>query len=195
MLSLGIDLSASKNKKSYFCLLENLRIKQLGYFKTNKELLELVKIIKPNVIAIDAPLSMPKNKGLRKIEKELRKLGIFAYPPLIPSMKNLTKRGIKIKMLLEKNKFKVIEVFPSAIFQLEPIKNKLKNLNRKEKICKILEAIFGKKFDYNQHLLDSIIAAWLGKLYLEKKFEKVGSTTDFLILPSSAIIRKISSKL
>jgi len=177
MKIVGIDLATEKGKTG-FCFLKDRKI-ETSILKTDKEIIEKIKSAKANVIAIDAPLSLPRDGKTRKAEKELRKMGIRVYPPLIPSMRNLTLRGIKLRKKLEK-KYRVIEVYPGIFYDKFGIPRK-KNRN---KLIKLFKNKFGikAKGKLNQHELDAITAAVIGKLFLKKKTVAVGDQREGQII-------------
>ena len=111
MKILGIDLAGSEKRKTGICILnENLEAICFYVFK-DKEILDLVKKEKPDLISIDAPLSLPKGRKslkrkskihFRECDKELWKFGIKFFPITLGPMRKLTERGIKLKKILEK---------------------------------------------------------------------------------------------
>lgn len=178
MKIVGLDLAGVEKNKTGFCFLENSKVETCVLYK-DKEIIEKIKEIKPEIIAIDAPLSLPKKGLMRKIEKELRKKGIRIFPPLLPSMKKLTERGIKIKNILRRNNFRVIETYPGAVKDILRIPRK-----NKEKLIKVL-----KKFKINirktitEHELDAVVCALIGRLFLENKAIAFGDKEGKIILP------------
>jgi len=152
MKIIGIDLATEKGKTGFCIRNKKTRIYIL---KTDKEIIEKINKTKPDIIAIDSPLSLPK-KGLRKAEKELLKLGIKVFPPLMPSMKKLAQRAIKIKRQLKN--YKVIEVYPHAVRKILKIKTK------------------------KSHRNDAKLCALVGKLYVEKKTKAIGNRKEGQII-------------
>ena len=82
---IGIDLAASSRKPTGWATLKNQNVKtQLLY--TDKEILENTLQNHPELIAIDAPLSLPKNgEFFRKTDKEMIRKGYRVLPPKLPS--------------------------------------------------------------------------------------------------------------
>lgn len=155
MRAVGIDLAGLEKNPSGFCILEfNEKTKtNVELLFTTKEILEKTVELRPNVVAIDAPLSFPKKGYFRDSDIELRRRGFRPLSPLFPSMKLLTNRGILIKSQLNKRGIKVIEVFPRAT-----------------------ESILGLKKEprINEHMYDALLCALTGKFYLQNKYELVG---------------------
>ena len=191
MKILGIDLAASEKRKTGICLLnEKLETKCFVVFK-DKEILKLAEKERPDLIAIDAPLSLPKGrKSLEKTEKihfrecdrQLWNYGIKFFPITLGPMRKLTQRGIKLRKILEK-KFKVIEVYPGATQDILKIPRKQKGLEKLKKgLLKLGIKIEKKELSGDE--LDAITAAFTGWLYLKGKCKAIGQKSEGqIILP------------
>ncbi|OYT26449.1 MAG: nuclease [Thermoprotei archaeon ex4572_64] len=139
-----------------------------GKFKTGIAVLELhskyifVKVIdsinivdevvktKPQIVAIDAPLTTPSKGINRLIEIRARRFGLKLLPPLMSGMRRLTEYAIEIKNILKSYGVKVIEVHPSST---------LKVMNMSREVCAITGLLYYKqcyaslKDEYNQELI------------------------------------------
>ena len=123
MIVIGIDLAGSEKRNTGICILnENLDARCFVVHK-DEEILDLIEKFKPDLIAIDAPLSLPKGRKsldrrgkihFRECDKKLFEFGIKFFPITLGPMRMLTKRGIKLRKILEKKGYKVIEVYPGA---------------------------------------------------------------------------------
>jgi hypothetical protein len=185
----GIDLAGSEKRKTGICILDKkLKADCFCVFK-DKEIFELIKKIKPKLIAIDAPLSLPKGrKSLKRKEKihfreadrQLRRYGIKFFPITLGPMRKLTERGIKLRKTLEK-KFKVIEVYPGATQDILKIPRKQKGI---EKLKKGIEKLGIKilKKNPNGDELDAITCAFTGWLYLKRKCIAIGDKKEGQII-------------
>lgn len=190
MVVVGIDLAGSEKRETGFCILgENLNVKVFTVF-SDKEILDLIKKINPKIIAIDAPLALPKGRKslkqksgphLRECDKELIKLKIKFFPITLGPMRKLTERGIRLRKILEKNGFKVIETYPGGAQDILKIPRK-----PKEKLVQGLKKIGIKRIPpkATKHELDAITCALVAKMYLDGEFLALGSKEEmFLILP------------
>jgi len=195
MKILGIDLAGSEKRKTGICILnENLEAKCFCLFK-DREILDLIEKEKPNLIAIDAPLSLPRGRKslkkkskihFRECDKELWKLGIKFFPITLGPMRKLTERGIKLRKILEK-KYKVIEVYPGATQDILKIPRKQKGIEKLKKGLEKLGIKFFKK-NLNGDELDAVTCAFTGFLYLKGKFLALGNKKEGqIILPSKKI--------
>jgi predicted nuclease with RNAse H fold len=191
MKIIGIDLAGSEKRKTGICILnEKLKANCFCVFK-QKEILNLIEKEKPDLIAIDAPLSLPKGRRslkrkskfhFRKCDRELWKLGIKFFPITLGPMRKLTERGMKLKKILEK-KYKVIEVYPGATQDLLGIPRKQKGLKNLKKGLERFKIKISKKSP-NGDELDAITCAFTGFLYLKGKFKAIGDRGEGqIILP------------
>jgi len=189
MKIIGIDLAGSKKRKSGICILnEKLEANCFCLFK-DKEILDLIEKEKPDLIAIDAPLSLPKgrrslkkrsNIHFRECDKELFKLGIKFFPITLGPMRKLTERGIRLRRILEK-KYKVIEVFPGATQDILKIPRKQKGL-KKLKIGLEKFKIKFLKEKLNGDELDGATCALTGFFFLKGKFLAIGDKKEGQII-------------
>lgn len=191
---IGIDLAGSEKRNTGFCLLSNNSIDKTNKKTTNveilysdKQILDRIKKFKTKIkiIAIDAPLSLPKgrkniddrnNVHFRQCDLGLRKLGIKFFPITLGPMRMLTKRGMKLKQKIEKisKRIKVIEIYPGASYDVFGLdrKNKQQIIKFMKKFVKITRR------SYTQDELDAVCAAITGKFYLHKKAVILGNKID-----------------
>ena len=102
---MGIDLGS----KTGICVLnQNCKFSTVG---SDEEILAIAAREKPALIAIDAPLSLPRKGYFRWFEKKLLKRG-FKLLPIKDAMLELAKRGMRLRKKLLK--FRVIEVHPTS---------------------------------------------------------------------------------
>jgi len=191
MKILGIDLAGSEKRKTGICVLnEKLEANCFCVFK-DKEILDLIEKERPDLIAIDAPLSLPKKRKslkrkskihFRECDKELWKFGIKFFPITLGPMRKLTERGIRLRKILEK-KYKVIEVYPGATQDILEIPRKQKGFKKLKKGLERLGIKILKK-EPNGDELDAITCAFTGYLYLKGKFLAIGDKKEGqIILP------------
>ena len=188
MIIVGIDLAGVETRETGFCILDGMRIKTF-VLHTDEEIISQIDKIKPSIIAIDAPLTLPEgrksidertNIHLRECDKELLRRGIKFFPITLGPMRQLTKRGIKLKKTLRK-KYRVIEVYPGGAQDVLNIPRKQKGL---EKLRQRLEelGIEGINKKATDHELDAITCALVGKMFLDEKAEILGSE-DGIVMP------------
>lgn len=121
---LSIDLAASEKRETGIAYFQNGKIITKTIF-TNSEIFELVNLLSPKLIAMDAPLSLPFGRKsihqrdtnhFRECDLKLRALKIRFFPVTLGPMRKLTERGMNLKIEFEKLGIEVIEIFPGATF-------------------------------------------------------------------------------
>ena len=181
MLVIGLDLAGSEKRPTGFCILEKMNV-ETNLVYSDEEIIQKIEKLKPTVIAIDAPLSLPKgrksieertNVHLRECDKELLRRKIKFFPITLGPMRKLTERGIRLKNILEGKGFKVIEVYPGGAQDILKIPRKQNGLDKLVKGLKKLR-IKGLNESMSDHELDAVTCAFVGKLFLEGKSETLG---------------------
>lgn len=195
MVVVGLDLAGVKTRPSGVCVLNEMRVKtELLYL--DKEIIGQIQRLKPEIITIDAPLSLPKgrksieertNVHLRECDKELLKRGIKFFPITLGPMRKLTERGIKLKKLLKDRGFEVIEVYPGGAQDVWNIPRKQRGLEKLMNGLKKL-GIKGLKKDMSDHELDAVTCALIGKYYLDGKAEVLGTIDNGIVMPNRITI-------
>lgn len=186
----GIDLAGAEHRPSGVCVLVGWRaITDLLY--SDAELVELIEREMPAIVAIDAPLSLPLGRRdlsmpgphLRQCDRELLRMRIKFFPVSLGPMRELTKRGIKLRCVLEKLGLRVIEVYPGGAQDLWHLPRAHQD---KEKLLKGLRGfgIRGLRANSSVHELDAATAALVGKLYAERRYIAIGNEVEGqIILP------------
>lgn len=191
MVVVGIDLAGVETRQTGFCILKGMKT-ETSILHSDDEIIKKIEEIKPDVVAIDAPLSLPKGRKsieektdvhLRECDRELLRRRIKFFPITLGPMRSLTKRGIKLKRILKKKGFRVIEVYPGGAQDVWKIPRKQKGL---EKLRKGLERLRVKELTekMSDHELDAITCALVGKLFLEGNAEILGVLEDGIVMPT-----------
>lgn len=192
----GIDLTGSQEKPSGWAVLEE------GYATTkrilsDREILEEVSALRPHLVCIDAPLSLPRGRIspfdddpgkrthgiMRDCERILARRGIKSYPSLIRSMQNLTARGISLSRSIREMGIDVIETYPGGAQDVIGIPRKGKSL---EHLIRGL-SLFGISGEYTQKKvshdeIDAITCAVVGLFYLNGMSEAIGMEEEGQII-------------
>ena len=167
---LGIDLTGSPKRKSAYVLMEkDKRIVDFGFFGDDDEIAGYVLARRPEVIALDAPLTLPLRGNMRGCDKALRRLGMRVFPPLMKGMKKLTLRGSLLAQMLRERGFTVIEVFPRGAQILLGAYTKKDPKTLKMSLEKVT-GISLSGLPENLDLLDAFTAAYTALSFYSKRF-------------------------
>jgi len=190
LLIVGLDLAGVENRPSGLCLLRNMRA-ETSLVYSDYEVLEKIEESEPEIVAIDAPLSLPAgresieqrtNVHLRECDKELLRRRIKFFPVTLGPMRKLTSRGIDLKRILENKRFRVIEVYPGGAQDILGIPRKQQGLDRLMSGLK-KAGVRGLNNRMSDHELDAVTCALVGKLYLEGKSVMYGTSDQAIIMP------------
>jgi predicted nuclease with RNAse H fold len=204
----GIDLTSTQAKPSACLGLDSRsQLVYLGFLVANKDVVALLGFYSPQVIAIDAPLSLPlglccleencpcqrkSSKKNRQCDQELRRQGIPCYPTTKKTfIKNLIYRGIELKTSIAhelKQASQVIEVYPFAskvrLFGTTmPRKTTKQGISfLRDKLGDILPGLKPYLDTFNHDLCDAALAAYTGLLYHQNRAEPLGTSKEGLII-------------
>jgi len=188
-VTVGIDLAGVETRPTGFCILEGMNACTCLVY-SDKEILDKAIEASPRVVAIDAPLALPKGRTsleerngvhLRQCDKELRKMGIKFFPVTLGPMRKLTERGIRLKKNLVERRLEVIETYPRAAQDLLRIPRKQHSLSD---LKKALEKLGVKGLDDSMtgDELDAVTCALVGKMYLEGDYIAIGDPEEILMI-------------
>lgn len=189
-LSLGIDLAASEKSPSGVCLLKGKKIELVTTLYEDAALVEFARLHQPKIIAIDAPLSLPRGRRFpddregphfRECDLALRKLRIKFFPVTLGAMRKLTARGMRLRDKLSALGFEVIEVYPGGA---QDVLNIPRGKHSREGLRWGLESlgITGLPPELSLHELDAVTSALIGKLYLEGNCSVLGDPEEGTII-------------
>lgn len=184
----GIDLAGKTSSRTGLCLLKG-NLARTAVAHTDEDIIQFVQDSKPDLISIDAPLSLPRGRTsvydddparesagiLRYCERELKRRNVNSYPALIRSMQDLTRRGINLSEQFRKNGYPVIECFPGAaqdVIQL-PRKRTDESLLRTGLSKFGIEGPFCKGHVCHDEL-DAITASLVGQFFIAGFYEPLG---------------------
>jgi len=179
---IGIDLTAG-DKATGMALLNDYNVETCS-LSSDAELLTYIRKHKPRVVSIDSPLGLPGGKDsidskagiVRVAEHDLASVGIPAYPALIDSMRNLTLRGIRLRLAIEQlpRPPRVIESYPGAAQDILCIPRKQKSLDLLREGLRRL-GLNGPGLETRSHdEMDAITSAIVGRYFEAGLFEPMG---------------------
>ena len=208
MVILGVDLRASSKRPSTVVALDSdSNVVFFDSFDHDPELHEMVKVCKPDLIAIGAPLALPgglccletncscrfsapQNKG-RQSEIDLARMGISCFFTNKGSIvRGLIYRSIQMNQHLSEMGCRVIEVYPHATKVLlfgdnAPPKNNPASVTfLKEKLIPLVPGLdsYVEKMDRNS--CDAVLNAYTAVLHWDDKTDMLGTEEEgMLVLP------------
>jgi len=194
MKAVGIDLAGVEKRPSGFCVLDKSLNAKTSILYSDKQIIQELAKINPDIVSIDAPLALPKARPslsakykkyphLRECDKELARMGIKFFPVTLGPMRKLTMRGIKLRKILERRGVKVIESFPGGAQDILGIPRKQKGVEKLRKAL-INLGITGdiEKEEISGHELDAITSALVGIFYLEGNYKAIGDPEEILMI-------------
>lgn len=198
-------MTSSESKPSACLGLDNeLQVSYFGFLSKDSDIVAVAALYLPQVIAIDAPLSLPlglshleevfaaqassQKKG-RACERELAQLGIPCYFTTEKSIiKKMVQRGIGLKNELWQAGFQVIEVYPYAskvrlLGRHIPKKTTSEGMTfLKGHLGNILPSLTPHLSILDHNLCDAAVAAYTACLYCQNKAEAIGNSEEGSIL-------------
>jgi hypothetical protein len=179
---IGIDLAGIQKNPTGLAVWKNKEISACQLY-TDKEIVGTTLNWQPTMIAINAPLSLPRKGLLRKTDREMHKQGYPVFPPLFRTMEKLTLRAMKMAKEITKESVSILEVHPASTRKALEIPSK--------DGCRIQKIFLqlGLKGDLEKrplttHEIDAVTAALTGYLYLQGKTELIGDEKEGCIAVS-----------
>ena len=132
---------------------------------------------RPRVVSIDSPLSVPASGIIRESERELMALRVGVYPCLLPSMRGLTARGMRLKAALEAAGLRVIEGFPGAAQDALGIPRKrVSQAELRAGLERYGLTLPERKLAHDE--LDAVTAALIGQYFARGRFYAFGAARE-----------------
>lgn len=194
----GIDLRSGARYPTGLAVMgHDGRLLDLRVVRTDEAILEAVEAHRPAVIAIDAPLALPEGRDcvdptcvcasagiMREVDRAAARAGYRPFPTLLPSMVNLTLRGIALRETLQAAGHRVVEVYPGMTQDVLGIPRKGASIEglRLGLFRAGVRGIPRRRITHDE--LDAVTCALTGLLYLERRTEVMGPGVPVpLVLP------------
>ena len=138
MSIVGLDLAGVETRPTGSCILTDMKAQTFDLF-TDAEIIEKTVKANPQIITIDAPLSLPPGRKsieertgnhLRDSDRVLLKMGIKLFPITLGPMRKLTVRGIRLRETFEHMGFTVLEAYPGGAQDVLGIPRKQQGLEK-----------------------------------------------------------------
>jgi len=184
----GIDLAGSPRRPTGLCVLRGLRAQtQVAY--GDQEILGAVEKARPDLVPIDAPLSLPPGRTnihdrggehLRECDRELRRRRIRFFPITLGPMRMLTERGLALKAKIEAMGFSVVECYPGGAQDLWHIPRQ--HQDRAGLLHGLAHlGVKGLTAEMTGDELDAVTAALVGHWCLTGRGEMLGGDSGILV--------------
>jgi predicted nuclease with RNAse H fold len=184
----GIDLAGSPRRPTGLCLLRGFTaVARIAF--TDDDILDMIMRARPDLVPIDAPLSLPKGRRtihdrsgehLRDCDRELLRLGIRFFPITLGPMRMLTTRGLALKRKLSAMGYRTVECYPGAAQDVWGLPRQHRNLQglltglRKLGVRGLRKTVTGDE-------LDAATAALVGRYLLLGQGRMLGGERGILI--------------
>lgn len=202
-LSCGIDLRSGPRYPTGFALMSpDRRCSDVRIVRSDEEIVAAIHRSNARIVAIDAPLALPEGRDcadptcacasagiMREVDRIAAREGYRPFPTLLPSMVQLTLRGIALRKRLQADGFEVIEVYPGLVQDVLAIPRKragTDGLRRGLKRQGITGLPRSRRLSHDE--LDAVTCAFTGQLYLAGLTEVMGSGLPVpLVLPDRSL--------
>jgi predicted nuclease with RNAse H fold len=193
---LGLDLAGSPTRRTGCCVLAGPRRLVASVAYSDEEIRALVHEVRPKLIIIDAPLSLPRGRRtiedrfgphLRECDRELLRRRIRFFPLTLGPMRMLTERGMRLASEFAAAGFRVVEGYPGAsqdILRIPRKKTGVAPLRRGLLRLGLRGDVRRPNLTHDE--LDAVTIAWVGRKFLAGRGELIGDPTEgLMVLPIS----------
>jgi len=188
----GIDLAGSPRRDTGVCRIFDPERLTTTVLHSDLEILEFVREARPDLVVVDAPLSLPRGRRtiedrsgphFRECDRELLRRRIPFFPITLGPMRMLTARGMAIAETLSKSGLRVVEGYPGGSQDLLGLPRKKAGLDLLQRRLRSR----GLGGDVAQRPLtgdelDAVTIAWVGWNYQRGKGVLIGDPTEGLML-------------
>lgn len=190
----GLDLAGSPARDTGCCVFSSPVDFWVGVVYDDAAILAAVRKAKPDLVLIDAPLSLPRGRRtiedrggphFRECDRELRRLGVRFFPLTLGPMRMLTSRGMRLAARLARLGIRTREGYPGGA-------QDLLGLPRKQAGARALQGGLRRaglrgeltRRPLTHDELDAVTLGWVGHLYLRGKAMEIGDPSEgTMILP------------
>lgn len=190
LVVVGVDLAGSPRRPTGVCLLRGFRAETHVAF-SDDDILHVVRQAQPDLVPIDAPLSLPKGRRtihdrsgehLRDCDRELLRRGIRFFPVTLGPMRMLTERGLALKKKLRAMGYRAVECYPGAAQDVWGIPRQ--HRDRQGLLAGLRKlGLRGLRKTATSDELDAATAALVGRWYLLDRAEMLGDK-DGIVIPA-----------
>jgi uncharacterized protein len=190
LVVVGVDLAGSPRRPTGLCHLRGLRAETQIAF-SDDDILHVVRQARPDLVPIDAPLSLPKGRRtihdrsgehFRNCDRELLRRGIRFFPITLGPMRMLTERGLALKKKLRAMGYHAVECYPGAAQDVWGIPRQ--HRDRQGLLAGLRKlGLRGLRKTATSDELDAATAALVGRWFLLDRAEMLGDK-DGIVIPA-----------
>jgi uncharacterized protein len=195
----GIDLAGSPRRTTGVCRMDGTLTCSVGVAHTDAEIWQFVANGDPDLISVDAPLSIPRGRRsigdrhgphFRACDLALRARSIRFFPVTLGPMRMLTRRGMRLQRRFARAGIPTVESYPGAAQDLLRIPRKQAGVDALTLGLRAL-GVRGEleRTDLGHDELDAITCAVVGLLWLGGLGELVGDPAEGLMALPLARLR------
>tara|TARA_B100000686_G_scaffold350524_1_gene446752 strand:- start:1345 stop:1965 length:621 start_codon:yes stop_codon:yes gene_type:complete len=188
LVVVGIDLSGSSQRPTGVCVLHGLKAVTTLLFG-DAEILAKTCTAKPDLVLIDAPLSLPPGREtihdrngehFRPCDRVLQNRGIRFFPATLGPMRMLTERGLQIKEQLDAFGMVSVECYPGGALDVWGLPRQHHDLvGLRRGLTRM--GVEGLRADASAHELDATAAALTGYEFFMGAAEMIGGEHGMLL--------------
>ncbi|MGA8710729.1 MAG: DUF429 domain-containing protein, partial [Thermoplasmata archaeon] len=166
---------------------------------SDREILDFVETYRPQLVVIDAPLSLPRGRRtiedrsgphLRACDRELLRRKIPFFPLTLGPMRMLTVRGMRLERAFARRGYPAIEGYPGGaqdILGLPRKKAGVELLQRRLRGEGLRGDLERRALSHDE--LDAVTIAWVGWTFRKGRGVLIGDPTEGLMLLPEAPTR------
>lgn len=188
----GLDLAGSPKRGTGACRMAGPRRISSELLHEDGEVIEFVRAASPELVVIDAPLSLPRGRAtiedrsgphLRECDRELLRRHIPFFPLTLGPMRMLTVRGLSLQQELVRRGFTVVEGYPGGAQDILGLPRKKAGASLLQR--RLRKAGLGGDLDrrsLSHDELDAVTIAWVGWRYQKGEGELIGDPSEGVML-------------
>jgi len=188
----GLDLAGSPHRDTGACTLTGPRRLKACVLHTDQEILEYIDILRPNLVVIDAPLSLPRGRRtiedrsgphLRACDRELLRRRLPFFPLTLGPMRMLTVRGMTLAESIGRSGAIVLEGYPGGAQDLVGLPRKkagVRLLQRGLRSLGLGGDLLQRELSHDE--LDAVTIAWVGWEHHQGRGLIIGDPNEGLML-------------
>lgn len=194
----GLDLAGAPTRSTGFCVLRGPSSLETAVLHSDEEILSAVERVRPALVVIDAPLSLPRGRStiedragphLRACDRELLRRGIRFFPLTLGPMRLLTVRGIRLRTELEARGLRVLEGYPGGSQDLLGLPRKQAGVARLQRALRrrgLRGDLLRRVLSHDE--LDAVTIAWVGRMHLRGRGLLIGDPSEGeMLLPRPSV--------